>query len=31
MTPSTETHVIAEATERFGLRYFSARKTGKLR
>ena len=28
ITPSTETHVIAEATDRFGLRYFNARNTG---
>ena len=30
ITPSTETHVMTDATERFGLRYFAARKNEKL-
>jgi len=30
ITPSTDTQVMTEATERFGLRYLVARKTEKL-
>ena len=28
-TPKTETHVMTDVTERFGFRYFNARKRGK--
>ena len=31
ITPKTDTQVITEATDRFGLRYFNARKRGKLK